>query len=67
MGATERLPDKLTDFIDLKFVDGKWRFKHNVEILEEAVKDPEMILTESAGLYEGPTMFIYGTKSPFKV
>lgn len=67
MGATERLPDKVSEFIDIKLIGDKWHFKHNVEVLEEAVKHPEITLTESAGLYEGPTMFIYGTKSPFKV
>ena len=67
MGSTEKIPDHFSEFMDIKLVDGKWQFKYNLEALLESLKDIEKVFTESTGLYEGPSLFIYGTKSPFKV
>lgn len=66
-GSSKRLPESFSEFFELKLTDGRWTFKFNIVVLIEFVKNFESFWTESSGLYEGPALFIYGTKSPFKV
>ena len=67
MGSTNKSIDQLLELFEIKLVDGKWRYKYNMDVLEESSKHPESVLAESRGFYKGPALFIYGTKSPFKV
>lgn len=66
-GSQGLFDEKTIRKLELRLVDGKWQLKWNVDVLSECLKNIETFLTKSSGLYEGPALFIYGTKSPFAV
>jgi len=53
--------------LPIRCINGKCQFKMNIEALNKALEDPEKMLVESKGLYEGPALFIYGKKSIFDI
>lgn len=67
MGSSERMPETFADSLEIKLTDGKWRFRFNIALMIEFLKNIESSWTVSNGLYDGPALFIYGTESPFKV
>lgn len=46
---------------------GRYVFKTNIDAIVQALEDPNNLIVESSGVYEGPTCFIYGKKSPFSI
>lgn len=67
MQPYQKLPDDISKYLDIRQVNGKWQLKHNMDLLYEKIGKTKEIYTESTGLYTGPTLFIYGTESIFKV
>ena len=67
MEPYEQIPKDFNKYIDFHQVNGKWTLKHNLDLLYQKIDRPEEIWTESKGLYTGPTIFVYGTESIFKV
>ncbi|XP_054708416.1 protein ABHD11-like isoform X2 [Uloborus diversus] len=67
MNVSTDLTVNEADRIPIRCTDGKCSFRVNVELFQKVIKDPESFLTHSEGVYKGPALFIYGTKSPFKV
>ena len=67
MGSADRFPEQFAEYIDIKEEDGKWRYKFNIDQLRKKLSWVHDFWTEREGKYDGPALFIYGTKSPFKV
>lgn len=64
LGITETVDETTAKNFQIQCTDGKCRYKTNFGILEKLLNDP---LPESKGLFEGPTLFIYGKRSIFDV
>ncbi|XP_035211574.1 protein ABHD11-like [Stegodyphus dumicola] len=47
--------------------DGRYTFSANINVLKNAVKNAETLMSEPTGVYDGPACFIYGKDSPFQV
>ncbi|GFU16800.1 hypothetical protein NPIL_447101, partial [Nephila pilipes] len=46
---------------------GRFVYKTNVDVIINALENPENLIVEPTGVYDGPACFAYGKKSPFKV
>ncbi|GBL91757.1 hypothetical protein AVEN_224949-1 [Araneus ventricosus] len=46
---------------------GRYVFKANLEVVLEKMKNGEAMMVENEGIYEGPSYFLYGTKSSYQV
>ncbi|CAL1274449.1 unnamed protein product [Larinioides sclopetarius] len=67
LNASELLNPKIVNFLPIRCKNGKCAWKTNTELVKYILKDFQFLLNESSGRYDGPTLFIYGTASPFKV
>ncbi|XP_055929944.1 protein ABHD11-like [Argiope bruennichi] len=67
LNASELLNPKVVDVLPIRCKKGKCEWKTNIQLVSLILKDFQTLLTESSGRYDGPTLFVYGTKSPFKV
>ncbi|GFT87397.1 hypothetical protein NPIL_573501 [Nephila pilipes] len=65
--STDLLDERAVDFLPIKCSEGKCRWKTNIQLFGEILKDPLAPLIESSGRFDGPALFVYGTKSPFKI
>ncbi|GFR33095.1 hypothetical protein TNCT_19541 [Trichonephila clavata] len=65
--STDLLDDRAADFLPIKCSEGKCHWKTNIELIGEILKNPLAALTESSGRFDNPTLFVYGTESPFKI
>ncbi|GBL87503.1 Protein ABHD11 [Araneus ventricosus] len=61
------LNPKVVDFLPIRCRNGKCAWKTNTQLVKYILKDFATLLNESSGRYDGPTLFVYGTASPFKV
>ncbi|KAG8177946.1 hypothetical protein JTE90_011838 [Oedothorax gibbosus] len=59
--------DHQGDFDLKRKSDGRYYHSCNVDAIVKAMSDNETLMTENTGEFCGPTAFIYGGKSPFKV
>lgn len=68
MSSTEK---KGAEFIAKNFpircMDGKCKYKANVDILQKLVNEDVFLPPETKGLYEGKTLVVYGKKSAIDV
>ncbi|PRD28687.1 UNVERIFIED_CONTAM: esterase/lipase [Trichonephila clavipes] len=56
--------DKPYPFFSLcKDSSGRYRFATNLDVIIEKLQDVDSIMKDCKGIYNGPTYFIYGTKS----
>ncbi|KAF8791038.1 protein ABHD11-like isoform X1 [Argiope bruennichi] len=53
--------------IPIKCSDGKCKWRFNSILLDALLSNPDELLNESSGRFDGPALFIYGGKSNFKV
>uniref|UniRef100_A0A4Q8K334 sn-1-specific diacylglycerol lipase ABHD11 n=1 Tax=Liphistius sp. SGP-2016 TaxID=1905180 RepID=A0A4Q8K334_9ARAC len=54
-------------FLPLVFENGVYRWPMNLDVFIKSFENLESVLTPFSGEYNGDALFIYGTKSPFKV
>ncbi|KAF8791041.1 Protein ABHD11 like protein [Argiope bruennichi] len=55
------------EMFPIKCIDGKCRWGTNTLLFKILMKDINSLWTESSGRFDGPGLFIYGTKSNFKI
>lgn len=67
MEPYQKMPSDFEKYLDLRLVNGKWQPKANLELFYKSINNPKDIWTESKGVYTGPTLFLFGTESIFKV
>lgn len=67
LNSSNLLDERAADFLPIKCSEGKCQWKTNIEIIGEVLKNPLAFLTESSGRFDNPTLFVYGTESPFKI
>ncbi|GFU39770.1 protein ABHD11 [Trichonephila clavipes] len=65
--SSDLLDERAADFLPIKCSEGKCHWKTNIELFGEVLKNPLALLTESSGRFDNPSLFVYGTESPFKV
>ncbi|GIY54666.1 protein ABHD11 [Caerostris extrusa] len=67
VNSSELLDSRAAAFLPIKCSEGKCRWKTNMQLISEVVKNPLALLTKSSGQFDGSTLFVYGTVSPFKI
>ncbi|GIY71434.1 protein ABHD11 [Caerostris darwini] len=59
-------PESVRKFVIMKRnADGKFSVNYNNQAIIKALNDPQNLMSDPSGVFEGPACFIYGKLSPF--
>lgn len=67
LNRTYSLDESNVHLLPIKCSEGKCGWKMNMKLFAKVLENPLPLLTESSGVFDKPTLFIYGLISSFKV